>query len=41
MQSFPEVERAEWFTVAEARKRILPAQEPLLDRLGGLLGAGH
>lgn len=41
IQKFPEVERAEWFTIAEARKRILPAQEPLLDRLGGLLGVSE
>jgi len=33
MQAFPEVERAEWFTIEEARKRMLPAQVPLLDRL--------
>jgi predicted NUDIX family NTP pyrophosphohydrolase len=31
--AFPEVERAGWFAIEEARKRILPAQEPLLDRL--------
>jgi predicted NUDIX family NTP pyrophosphohydrolase len=33
MQEFPEVDRAEWFAVAEARKRINPAQEAFLDRL--------
>lgn len=33
MQSFPEVDRAEWFTLAEAREKILPAQRPFLDRL--------
>jgi predicted NUDIX family NTP pyrophosphohydrolase len=33
MQAFPEVERAEWFTVEQARLKILPAQAPLLDRL--------
>jgi predicted NUDIX family NTP pyrophosphohydrolase len=32
-QQFPEVDRAEWFTVEEARQRILPAQAPLLDDL--------
>jgi predicted NUDIX family NTP pyrophosphohydrolase len=37
MQAFPEIERAEWFTVDEARRRILPAQEPLLDRLSAWL----
>lgn len=29
----PEVDRAEWFPLAEARKRINPAQAELLDRL--------
>jgi predicted NUDIX family NTP pyrophosphohydrolase len=33
LQSFPEVDRAGWFTVAEARHRNLPGQAPLLDRL--------
>ncbi len=33
MKEFPEVDRAEWFGLDEARKRILPAQAPLLDRL--------
>jgi predicted NUDIX family NTP pyrophosphohydrolase len=30
---FPEVDRAEWFEPEEARRRILSAQVPLLDRL--------
>jgi predicted NUDIX family NTP pyrophosphohydrolase len=30
---FPEVDRAAWFTLGEARRRILPGQAPLLDRL--------
>lgn len=30
---FPEVDRAEWFAPDEARRRILPAQAPLIDRL--------
>jgi predicted NUDIX family NTP pyrophosphohydrolase len=30
---FPEVDRAQWFAVAEARERINPGQQPLLDRL--------
>lgn len=33
IQSFPEVDRAEWFTLSEARRRIIPAQIPLLERL--------
>jgi len=38
MQAFPEVERAEWFTIEEARRRVLPAQVPFLDRLCERLG---
>ena len=30
---FPEVDRAAWFTLAEGREKILPAQQPLLDEL--------
>lgn len=30
---FPEVDRAEWLEPAEARRRILPAQAELVDRL--------
>jgi predicted NUDIX family NTP pyrophosphohydrolase len=30
---FPEVDRAAWFALDEARRRILPSQAPLLDRL--------
>jgi predicted NUDIX family NTP pyrophosphohydrolase len=32
-QVFPEVDRAEWFPLAEARVRILEGQRPLLDAL--------
>jgi len=38
VQKFPEVDRAEWFNLDEARRRILPAQIPLIDRLSVLLG---
>jgi predicted NUDIX family NTP pyrophosphohydrolase len=31
--AFPEVDRAEWFAIDEARRRILPAQAAFLDRL--------
>jgi predicted NUDIX family NTP pyrophosphohydrolase len=37
---FPEVDRAEWFALEEARRRILKGQEPFLDRLLTLLTAG-
>ncbi len=32
-QEFPEVDRAGWFSLSEARARILPGQIPLLDDL--------
>jgi predicted NUDIX family NTP pyrophosphohydrolase len=38
MAEFPEVDRAEWFPLEEARRRIHPAQAPLLDQLERLLG---
>lgn len=34
---FPEVDRAAWFALPEARQRILPSQAPLLDQLQRLL----
>ena len=33
MQEFPEVDRAQWFTIPEARRRINAAQVGLLDQL--------
>jgi predicted NUDIX family NTP pyrophosphohydrolase len=38
MQSFPEVDRAEWFTIPDAEEKIHPAQLPFLKRLQELLG---
>jgi predicted NUDIX family NTP pyrophosphohydrolase len=38
-QAFPEVDRAAWFAIEEARRRISKGQAPLLDRLGALLGS--
>jgi len=32
-QEFPEVDRAAWFTLEEARAMLNPAQLPLLDEL--------
>lgn len=32
-QTFPEVDRAAWFTIEEARRKILRGQLPLLDEL--------
>ena len=37
MQSFPEIDRAEWFDLPSARAKILEGQRPLLDRLAGLV----
>ena len=37
MEQFPEVDRAEWFPLEVARSRILPAQQPLIAELTGLL----
>jgi predicted NUDIX family NTP pyrophosphohydrolase len=33
IQTFPEIDRAEWFAVPAARRKILKGQLPLLDRL--------
>ncbi|MGJ5049937.1 NUDIX domain-containing protein [Bradyrhizobium oligotrophicum] len=38
LQRFPEVDRAAWFDLAEARVRINPAQAALLDRLVAIGG---
>jgi predicted NUDIX family NTP pyrophosphohydrolase len=38
MREFPEVDRADWFTLDEARERINPAQAVFLDRLREELG---
>src|SRR4051812_12390945 len=36
-QPFPEVDRAAWFRLAEARRRIQPGQAPILDELARLV----
>ena len=33
IQSFPEVDRARWFALPLARRKILQSQQQLLDRL--------
>ena len=38
MQEFPEVDRAQWFGVAQARQKLNPAQTALIDRLQELVG---
>jgi predicted NUDIX family NTP pyrophosphohydrolase len=35
---FPEVDRAAWFTMAEARAKLLPGQLPFLDELEAFSG---
>ncbi len=37
MQSFPEVDRAGWFDLDAARRKLLPAQRAFVDRLEALL----
>jgi predicted NUDIX family NTP pyrophosphohydrolase len=37
LQSFPEVDRAEWFDLPAANQKILPSQRPLLERLFNLV----
>ena len=37
MREFPEIDRAAWFGVDEARERLNPAQAELVDRLVSLL----
>ena len=38
--TFPEIDRADWFDLDVARKKILEGQRPLLDRLEGYLRGG-
>jgi predicted NUDIX family NTP pyrophosphohydrolase len=39
MQSFPEIDRAEWFDLAAAREKLNPAQAAFIDRLAERSGA--
>jgi predicted NUDIX family NTP pyrophosphohydrolase len=38
MAEFPEIDRAEWFSLDEARRRINPGQLPLIDELQEISG---
>ena len=38
MTEFPEVDRAAWFDLTEARVKLLPGQVPFLDQLVAALG---
>jgi len=40
-QDFPEVDRAAWFPIEQARDKILKSQRPLLDQLEQQLNAGR
>lgn len=40
LRSFPEVDQARWFTMDEARAKMLVSQLPLLDQLEQLLAGG-
>jgi predicted NUDIX family NTP pyrophosphohydrolase len=40
IESFPEIDRVEWFGMDEARRRLKAAQVPFLDRLEERLNAG-
>ena len=37
--TFPEIDRAQWFSLAQARRKILPGQRPLVEELGERLKA--
>ena len=41
LQSFPEVDRASWFTIDIAKQKINIGQVPLLDELEKLVNAGN
>ena len=41
MQSFPEVDRAAWFSLDRAARKIQPGQAPFIDRLLAALGIDH
>ena len=38
-RQYPEADRAAWFPLDEARRRILAAQSPLIDSLEGLMSS--
>lgn len=39
LQSFPEVDAAQWFSLPSARAKMLPSQIPILDHLERLLAS--
>jgi predicted NUDIX family NTP pyrophosphohydrolase len=40
MRDFPEVDRAEWFSIGVATEKILKGQVPLLEELAARVGPG-
>jgi len=40
-QEFPEVDRAKWFSIESARRKILKGQADFLTQLEDMLGPGH
>ena len=40
-QQFPEVDRAGWFDIDEAEKKINPGQKPLLEELSRIVAHGR
>ena len=36
-QSYPELDKVDWFSLSATREKILPSQKPLIDRLEALL----
>jgi predicted NUDIX family NTP pyrophosphohydrolase len=40
-QSFPEIDKAEWFSFEDAGKKILPGQTPLLEELNKKISELH
>lgn len=40
-QEFPEVDRAVWFSLEAARRKLLPGQVGFIDRLAEHLGGAH
>jgi predicted NUDIX family NTP pyrophosphohydrolase len=41
MRSFPEIDRAGWFTLTAARRKLVEAQGPFLDRLAEAVAGGE
>lgn len=39
IQSYPEVDRADWFELSVARQKVISGQRPFLDRLKRILSA--